>query len=111
MPIVGCILVPHGSQVGYPIAGNTSWPLNGFEADWIVERASKSFAGGLYNLPHFTSVPVTASVGYNNGTAQASGDYSTKANVQWQMYSGVNQLARVTGTTSSTMLFDWLRSN
>jgi len=111
IPIIGCILVPHTAHAGYAIVGNASWPLNGFEADWIVERPTMN--GGLTNLARFTDLTMTAAVGYNNGTAQISSDYSTM--VLWQMYSNGNlsgnQLAIVTNATSSTMLFHWLRSN
>jgi hypothetical protein len=93
---------------------NLYWPVNGFEADWIVERPAKGSTDTyLYNLARFASFTLGASVGYSIGTSQYSAYYSSMANVLWQMFDSNHNLAIVVpvpGSPSSSMLFTWFNS-
>lgn len=87
-----------------------AWPLNGFEADWILERATLA-AGAvltLSNLPWFASPYVMSApaVRYQNGGVEHSANFSTVANILWTMSASGRILAVVTFPSSQDISFN-----
>ena len=87
-----------------------AWPLNGFEADWILERATLAAVLTLSNLPWFSSPYVMSApaVRYQNGGVEHSANFSTVANILWTMSASGRILAVVTFPSSQDISFNWV---
>jgi hypothetical protein len=95
-----------------------SWGLNGYDADWILERPARDASTNppaMYNLVKFDTFTASATAMWTDGPnagygGRWSGNYSAVPNwVEWQMVDQNRPLATVAGGSSgsATMTFTW----